>query len=322
MRTDEKSEKSQGVGDSRNQAGYNKMVSTLGLARSMNEQLEKYLAGTPTTWLRGGIPYIYIHCTDEDLYSATNPEGRTYSEDVFDEYGNPKPNPVGMNGELWYWVSAAQLSGHNNVWVLREGVCDLGDGRTTRFLNPAVPVLSNVRAYVYPSVFGMLEEKMVFCPAFLAERMAFDGQRVNDGLHSRNMHVPIGGAPTQEQQNLANRLMSVNGQNISWFKNFLVKTFIHESTHSVAFCTPSHETLTDIRCTTTSFDHNGTTTSTTVSVDCHSAVVKGVSGGAEDGSAQGHRAAEAFATYAMTTYINNVYWYKSWQPNDRSTYQA
>jgi hypothetical protein len=58
----------------------------------MLEQLEKYFAGTPTTWLRGGIPYIYIHCTDEDLYSATNREGRTYSEDQFDEYGNPKPN--------------------------------------------------------------------------------------------------------------------------------------------------------------------------------------------------------------------------------------
>jgi hypothetical protein len=142
-------------------------------------------------------------------------------------------------------MSSAQLSGHDNVWVLREGVCDLGDGRTTRFLNPPVPVLRGVRAYVYPPLFGMLEEKMVFCPAFLAERMAIDGQQLNDGLHYRNMHVPIGGAPTQEQQNLAKRLMSVDGQNLSWFKNFLVKTFIHESTHSLAFVTPSHEKLSE-----------------------------------------------------------------------------
>jgi hypothetical protein len=122
---------------------------------------------------------------------------------------------------------------------------DLGDGQTHRFLNPRVPVLTNVRAYVYPSIFGMLEEKMVFCPAFLADRMAFDGQRVNDGLHYRNMHVPIGGTPTQDQQNLADRLLSVEGQNFSWFKFFLVKTFIHESTHSLAFCTPTHGTLSE-----------------------------------------------------------------------------
>ena len=122
---------------------------------------------------------------------------------------------------------------------------DLGDGRTTRFLNPAVQMLRGVQAYVYQALFGLLEENMVFCPAYLADRLAFDRQQVNDGLHYRNLHVPIGGEPTQAQRDLAARLMSVDGQNVSWFKKFIVKTFIHESTHSVAFCTTSHQTLSE-----------------------------------------------------------------------------
>jgi hypothetical protein len=52
---------------------------------------------------------------------------------------------------------------------------------------------------------------MVFCLPFLAKRLEFEQNEVNSGLHYRNLHVPIGGTPTQEQQALAQRVMSHDG---------------------------------------------------------------------------------------------------------------
>jgi hypothetical protein len=60
--------------------------------------------------------------------------------------------------------------------------------------------------------------------------------------------------------------------------------------------------IVDIPCTSTGFARKGTKTGTTVGIACHSEVVKGVNGRAEDGGAQGHRDAEAFATYAMSMF--------------------
>jgi hypothetical protein len=107
-----------------------------------------------------------------------------------------------------------------------------------------VPVLDYVRAVTYHAVpqFGTVEEKMVFCPASLARWLTFDNERTNDKLHYRNLHVPIGGTPTQQQQDLASRMIK-DGLDVSWLKKFLVKTIMHEMTHSVAFSTPSQNKL-------------------------------------------------------------------------------
>lgn len=137
--------------------------------------------------------------------------------------------------------------GGGKVWVPRLGVCDLGDGATTRFQNPAVPVLSGVAAYVYGAIYGLIEETMVFCPAKQGAWEAYDASMIESGLHYRNMHVAVGGEPTTQQQTDAATLAG-GSNNIAWFKDYLVKTLIHESTHAVAFVTPDQTTLGEFPC--------------------------------------------------------------------------
>lgn len=55
---------------------------TSDLAKAIQTQYANYLAGTNVPWTRGGIPYIYMFCTDEDVYSATNDDGLTYTQDT------------------------------------------------------------------------------------------------------------------------------------------------------------------------------------------------------------------------------------------------
>lgn len=126
------------------------------------------------------------------------------------------------------------------MWIQRLAVCGLGDGATTRFENPAVPVLSGLKAYTYNAIYGLIEETIVFCPAKQGEWEAYDASMIESGLPYRNMHIPIGGTPTTQQ---ATDAASIAPNTIDWFKSNLVKTLIHESTHSVAFVTPDQSTL-------------------------------------------------------------------------------
>jgi hypothetical protein len=90
-------------------------------------------------------------------------------------------------------------------------------------------------------------------------------------------------------------------------------------TYAVAFCTQSYKTLSkwlllpkvsmilgllltetvDVPCTSTGKASTGTRTGITLSIGCHSKVVKGTNGKDAQGNPQGHRDAEAFAMYAM-----------------------
>jgi hypothetical protein len=137
-----------------------------------------------------------------------------------------------------YWVSASQESiGRDNVWYAVPGLCNHADVKSG-FTNPAIPVFpTGVRGITFPSRDGLAEEKILFCPAWQPSWTAFDNARTNDGLHYRAMHVPIGGTPTERQRELARDLASNGGRNVMWFKNFFIKTLIHESTHATAFTT-------------------------------------------------------------------------------------
>ncbi|KUI58196.1 hypothetical protein VP1G_05509 [Cytospora mali] len=294
-----------GAGNASNPAGYAKLVNTFNLAKTVQTQFANYLSGTSVPWTRNGIPYLYIFCTDEDLYSATNQEGLTYTEDT--GYANPQ-------GSI-YWVSASQVTeGNGNVWDPLRGVCDLGDGATGRFLNPTVPILTGVKAYTAGAHFGLIEEKIVFCPAYHARWEAYDATTIQSGLHYRNMHVAIGDTPTTQQATYASTL-ATGRRNIAWFQDFVVKTLIHEATHAVAFVTPANTKLVDIGCT---FTVNGVQqTQTTVDPGCLMGVANGTYGLDANGNAQGHKDAEAFATYAMAVWLNNVYWYTSYRAKVR-----
>jgi hypothetical protein len=126
-------------------------------------------------------------------------------------------------------------------------VCDLGDGQTTRFLNPQVPVKSDLGAYV-TNAFGnthVEEEYMVLCPAHQAEFTAWDAEMTNDHLHYRDLHVDIGGSVSDDQQEDADALIAT-GWNIAYLTKFLARILIHESTHSKAFLNVNGDDLTPL----------------------------------------------------------------------------
>ncbi|KAK4120727.1 hypothetical protein N657DRAFT_683532 [Parathielavia appendiculata] len=112
-------------------------------------------------------------------------------------------------------------------------------------------------------------------------------------------------------------------------KKFFLKTRIDENTHSVAFCTPSVSTLIDLYCKQPGYlnrprqtgEPEDLVTGAPSGVECQYAVAMGTNGkNWPDGKAQGHRDADCFATYAIATYINTVYWYRAYEPRDRAKY--
>lgn len=63
-----------------NKEGLDKLKGTRDLAETIKSQYEAYHEGRSVRWVRGGFPYINVFCADEELYSATNSAGLTYSE--------------------------------------------------------------------------------------------------------------------------------------------------------------------------------------------------------------------------------------------------
>lgn len=141
-------------------------------------------------------------------------------------------------GDYIYWVS--QRKGTEPIgdldtryaWIPRLAVCDNGGGETTRF--GGVPVDSGIKAYVYPAVYGLIEETMVFCGAHQNAWITTEADRTASSLHYRNLHVEIGSEPSDAQLALTQTLLG-SGIELPWLRDFAVQTVIHESTHAVAF---------------------------------------------------------------------------------------
>lgn len=118
------------------------------------------------------------------------------------------------------------------AWIQRTAVCDNGGGETTRF--GGIPVESGIKAYVYPALFGLIEETMVFCGAHQGAWIATEAERTASNLHYRKLHVEIGSEPSDEQVALAKTLLA-GGLTLPWLRAFAVQTVLHESSHAIAF---------------------------------------------------------------------------------------
>ncbi|KAL2136488.1 hypothetical protein VTI74DRAFT_3507 [Chaetomium olivicolor] len=152
-----------GVADSRNRAGYKKMV------------------GIRVPWTTNGIPYVSLYCNDLQTFSPRNQDGYTYTEGT----GNPDPE-IRPDGPKRYWVSAFQDSiGRDNVWYRVPALCNHDEVKRV-FTDPAIPVFpKGVRGITFPARDGLAEEKILFCPTWQPTWTAFENARTNDGLHYR-----------------------------------------------------------------------------------------------------------------------------------------
>jgi hypothetical protein len=128
------------------------------------------------------------------------------------------------------------------VWIPRRDVCPLERGTTqTRF--GQVPARQGIKAYVSYPRDGLVEETMTFCPAEFDRWISFDDDRIAHGIHYRDLHVKIGGSPSEQQEGAISTLLGSSDINAAtgwsrgmmWLGNFLTATMIHESTHSQAF---------------------------------------------------------------------------------------
>lgn len=128
------------------------------------------------------------------------------------------------------------------VWIPRKDVCPLERGPTqTRF--GQVPAEKGIKAYVSHPHPGLVEETMTFCPAEFDRWIAFDDDRIAQGIHYRDLHVEIGGSPSEQQEGAISTILESSDINaatglsrgVMWLGNFLTATMIHESTHSKAF---------------------------------------------------------------------------------------
>lgn len=99
-----------------------------------------------------------------------------------------------------------------------------------------------IKAHTFPAAEPLVEETITFCPIYFDAWLATESTRTQSGLHYRNLHVPIGSTLTDEQVQLAQRLLNLGdfaggtrGRGIRWLGDFLVSTMIHESTHAIGF---------------------------------------------------------------------------------------
>lgn len=142
----------------------------------------------------------------------------------------------------YYWLSQSDATESlEEKWVPRLEVCALEPGNgQTRF--GAVPVNPTIKAHTFPAAEPLVEETITFCPIHFDAWLATESTRTQSALHYRNLHVPIGSAPTDEQVQLAQRLLNLDdfahgtsSRGIRWLWDFLVSTMIHESTHAIGF---------------------------------------------------------------------------------------
>ncbi|KAL4739546.1 hypothetical protein BDV11DRAFT_169960 [Aspergillus similis] len=303
-------------GLAKSKAGIEKIKGTRDLAKALVKQYDNYLAGRSVPWTRGGIPYIRIYCDDGDFLSERDSQGRTYTEATgyqdwfYDESTDTRFVMVSR--------SEGPEMNRKEVWVPRAGVCALQPGAgQTRF--GGVTVLEGAKAYVSYPIFGLVEEAMTFCPMNFDSWTTVEDDRTARGIHWRDMHVEIGEDLSDAQSTAVETLLArpeisatvSHSKGIKWLSNFLVSTFIHESTHAQAFVGGTN-TLIDIKCAKTGF--------VTTVPGCMASAAKGEDALDGDGNPQGHKDAEAFAIYAMAMYNNAVHWYK-YRPYRRNTYQ-
>ncbi|THC92884.1 hypothetical protein EYZ11_007636 [Aspergillus tanneri] len=196
------------------------------------------------------------------------------------------------------------------VWVPVRSVCALND-EPNQIRFGLVPPDPHVKAHTSKATFNRLDEIMDFCPVFFDRWITNDTRRTQSGLHYRNLHVSIGSSPTNDQKRAAKRLVTEadftgpEPRATKWLSDFLVLTLIHESTHAIAFVG----------------EGNALTLSTFP--PCMAQIAKGTNGFDAAGNRQGgHKDAEAFAMYAMATWVNAVSWFKGYMPKDRETYKG
>ncbi|CDM27742.1 hypothetical protein DTO013E5_8450 [Penicillium roqueforti] len=304
-----------GPDDPRNKNGLEKLKGTRDMARTIQSQYANYLAGRPVRWIRGGFPYINIYCNDADVYSERDSAGLTYTE------ATGKTNPsLAKGGTYVYWIF--QTKGTPNkegIWVPYQAICALQDGADQTRFGP-VPALPGIKAYVYGAIYGLVQETMVFCSLKFDKWTEVETSRIGSGLHYRDLHVEIGSSPTTNQKSAIEKLLAQpdfigkEGRGIKWLSDFLVSTVIHESTHAEAFVGGGSKTLIDVKCTSPAQN--------SLNLACMSRIAKGTDGLDKNGNTQGHKDAEAFAIYAMTMWVNTVYWYAGYSPKDRNTYKG
>ncbi|PKY02820.1 hypothetical protein P168DRAFT_283563 [Aspergillus campestris IBT 28561] len=270
-----------------------KIKGTRDFAKSLVKQYDNYMAGRSVPWIRGGIPYIRIYCNEEAYLSVRDSNGLTYTEshpDYQDWFEH--------QGSIYYMLlqtEGTELTG-KEVWVPRRDVCPLNQGPTqTRF--GQVPARKGIKAYVSHPRDGLVEETMTFCPAEFDQWISVDQDRIARGIHYRDLHVKIGGSPSEHQKGAISTLLADPditadqgfSRGMMWLGRFLTATMIHESTHSEAFA-GGLKTLIDVKC-----DDGDVATSP----NCMDAIAKGEQGKDADGNPQGDRDAETFAAYTM-----------------------
>lgn len=117
-------------------------------------------------------------------------------------------------------------------------MCDLGDGQTTRF--DGVPVGTQHAQTVTLGNFDLIDESIIFCPKSQQRWMQNEEDRTASRVHYRHLHVNKGEEPTEDQLNLAQKLMdeyaTKGGRTyLEWFSSFAVQVVLHEIMHTVAF---------------------------------------------------------------------------------------
>jgi hypothetical protein len=67
-------------GLAKSKVGLEKIKGTRDFAKSLVKQYDNYIAGRSVPWTRGGIPYIRMHCNEDDYLSVRDSNGLTYME--------------------------------------------------------------------------------------------------------------------------------------------------------------------------------------------------------------------------------------------------
>ncbi|KAE8153224.1 hypothetical protein BDV25DRAFT_137129 [Aspergillus avenaceus] len=275
-----------GPGNSKNKDGLKRIKFTREIAKAMLPQYQNHIDNSQNEKLDNeGRPDVSIRCDQAEFLSETDHLGRTYTQ------ATGKKNPSLIDGATVYWLwqySSVKL-GFDGTWVPRLAVCALNNqAGQTRF--GGVPAHPTISAHMFGQFSKIMDgETITFCPNHFDSWLDIEADRTQSRLHYRNLHVPIGETPTDEQLELARRLANDDTKIIKWLSNFLVSTFIHEGGHSAAFAGSKDQALVDLSCGT---DHPST------DPGCMADIAKGVHA-LKEGEPQGHTDAQAFSVFAM-----------------------